>query len=487
MPDIDFTQMTEAEIQHTLRNLSPKAKEEVARRVNARMSAERKLWYCLDRQCNGEAHEGFEYAHARADQQPPAGIDWLIWLISGGRGSGKTRSGSEYTRQVSKKIQWIGLVGPTVPAARDVMIEGESGLLAVCRRAGEPANYEPSKRRVTFASGARAQIFSAEEPDRLRGPQHGFVWADEPAHWPNVEDVWDMIMFGLRLPPRPHILLTTTPKPTEWMREVMADSGTRVSRVSTYANIKNLAEEVARRILSKYEGTRLGRQEIYGEVIDDVDGALWESTMFQYVDEADLPEFDRVVVGIDPAGSAGKKSDLTGIIGAGCRGNDFYALADKSGTYTPSGWANAAIDMYNDLKADAIVVERNYGGDMCRATLVAEGFEGRVIEARATDGKRLRAEPISALYEQGRGYHVKGLQKLEAEQVSWVPGHGRSPNRVDALVWCGTELMKTGSGVMSLGIPKGRQLLTAGAGAMRRGLALPGGIRRQPNGLAGMR
>lgn len=458
--DEDDDDLTDEQFAKQLRRLSPKAKAALAARVEARLSADRKVWFCdRKRACDGKPHEGYNYAHARGDQWPPPGVSWIVWVLRGGRGSGKTRTGSEYTRHISKHIPWIGLIAPTGPAARTVMIEGESGIIAACERAGEKCEYEPSKQRITFQSGARAQIFSAEEPERIRGNQFGFVWGDEWAHWENAVEVWDNMMFALRLGKRPHVLGTTTPLPTEFVKEVLAHEDTVATGVSTFANIDNLAAAVVKRILDRYEGTYQGRQEIYGEVIDDRQGALWQSNQFHYVDIV-TRLMDRVVVGIDPAGSQGKRSDLTGIIVAGKQADAIYAIDDVSGKFSPAGWARAAINAYDKYKADAIVVERNYGGDMCRATLKAEGFTGRIVEAKATDGKRLRAEPIAALYEQHeaeagvRAYHARGgrLAKLESEMVSWIPGEGKSPNRVDAYIWCATHLTRRG-GAGSMGDP----------------------------------
>lgn len=453
---------SDEELLRTIRQLSPKAKTELAKRVDARMNVERKVWFCnRGRACDGKKHEGFMYPHARGDQWPPPGMSWIVWVLRGGRGSGKTRTGSEYTRWVSKKVQHLGLIAPTGPAARTVMIEGESGIIAACERAGEYTTgmYEPSKQRITFQSGARAQIFSAEEPERIRGNQFGYVWGDEWAHWENASEVWDNMLFALRLGDRPHVLGTTTPLPTEFVKEVLDHEDTVATGVSTHANIDNLAATVVKRILDRYEGTYQGRQEIYGEVIDDREGSLWKSEQFHYVNIS-TRQMDRVVVGIDPAGSQGKRSDMTGIIVAGKQGDAIYAIDDVSGKYSPAGWARAAINAYDKYKADAIVVETNYGGQMCRATLKAEGFTGRIVEAKATDGKRLRAEPIAALYEQNdgeagvRAYHARGgkVAKLESEMVSWIPGEGKSPNRVDAFVWCATHLTKRG-GKASMGDP----------------------------------
>jgi phage terminase large subunit-like protein len=430
------------DVTRLLSRLSADGRAELVRRVQQIESGGQQAWFCtVGRGCDGQPHAGADYPHARGNQWPPPGVDWLIWAIIAGRGAGKTRGGAEYTRQVSHKLSWIGIVGPTNQAVRDVQIEGESGLVAVCERAGEPCVYEPTKKRVTFANGNIAHLFSAEEPKRLRGPQHTFIWADEPAHWDDVKAVWDMMMFGLRLKPRPHVLLTTTPLPSDWMKAVLANPRTRTSRFSTYENIGNLAPDFAQAILDAYEGTYLGRQEIHGELIDDRVGALWSSASFLYADPS-TRSFDRIVVGVDPAGSAGKRSDETGIIVAGVLDGALYVLDDLTGKYSPQGWATQVRIAYERWSADAIVVERNYGGDMVRETMLSAGYEGRIIEARATDGKRLRAEPVAAFYERGEAFHARGLTKLETEMVSWVPGEGRSPNRVDALVWCATELKR---------------------------------------------
>lgn len=465
------------ELMRELRTLSPKAKAALAQQVDARLSAERKLWFCdVGSTCDGKPHGKFNYPHARADQWPPPGIDWLTWLIRGGRGSGKSRTGAEYTRNVAKKIPWIALVGPTAAAARDVMVEGESGIIVCCERAGEKVDWEPSKRRITFPSGARATLFSAEEPDRLRGPQHGFAWADEPAHWPNVEDVWDMLLFGMRLPPRPHILATTTPIPSEWMIETIEDPLTRSVGVSTYANIDNLAPIVAERILKRYEGTRLGRQEIYGEIVADVEGALWSTESFVYIEPKNFL-FDRIVVAIDPAGSTGKRSDMTGVVVVALLGENIYVLEDATAKYSPAGWARKAMGLYEKWSADAIVAEKNFGGDMVESNMRNNEYKGRLILVRATDGKRVRAEPISALYEQGRAFHARGLEKLEGEMVSWIPGQGSSPNRVDALVWGATDLLKTtSSGIANISSAHGRLggAPNSGPGTKRGALAALG-------------
>lgn len=455
------------EIAKYLKRVAPKSADEIVSRVNARLSGDRKVWFCGDRECDGKPHGKFPYPHARGDQYPPPGMDWLTWLLRGGRGSGKTRTGSEYTRYISKKIPYLLLIGPTFQAIRDVMIEGPSGLIHACIEAGEAYKYEPAKKRFTFASGAVATLMSAEEPQRIRGGNFGFLWGDEPAHWDDPDEAWRQALLTLRIGRRPHALATTTPLPNDFMRTLIAKENTRAIGVSTYANIHNLAPNVAKEILSQFEGTFFEKQEIYGEMIDDREGALWSSLQFAedgfYFDWAEVAgSMDRIVVGVDPAGSQNKRSDLTGVVVGGKRGDVLYAIDDLSGKYSPAGWAQTAIRAYEQYKADAIVVERNYGGDMVRATLKAERFGGRIIEAKATDGKRVRAEPISAKYEQKLARHRRrtptaGVAKLEAEMVSWIPGEGHSPNRVDAWVWAASSLTR-GGGVADLGNP-GKQSL----------------------------
>lgn len=460
----------ESELAAYLRKMDPKSKAKFAARAAARMSQTRQVWYCGDRECDGQPHGVYNYPHARGSkrddlrgsQYPPPGMDWVTWLMLAGRGSGKSKTGSEYTRYISKKIQYLGLVGPTGPALRNVMIEGKSGLIKACEAAGEytPGMYEPSKQRFTFNNGAVATLFTAEEPERIRGANLGFAWCDEPAFWSDPQAVWDMLMFTLRDGVRPHVLATTTPLPSDFIKGLVAMPTTFTVSGSTYDNRANLPPIYFQQILDKYEGTYLGRQEIYGEIIDDRQGALWSSEQFQHPDfyfdwDVFKGTMDRIVVGVDPAGSNNKRSDLTGIVVGGRRGEMLYAIDDLSLKASPSGWANAVINAVDRYKADAVAVERNYGGDMVRHTLQAEGFKGRIIEANATDGKRVRAEPVSARYEQHLARHRRGgpVQKLESEMVSWVPGEGKSPNRVDAWVWAAWSLTRGGgqAGIADLG------------------------------------
>jgi phage terminase large subunit-like protein len=338
------------------------------------------------------------------------------------------------------------------------MVEGVSGILA-CSPPGSRPEWEPSKKKLTWPNGCIAHGFSAEEPDRLRGPQFGFAWADEPAHFPLGQMVWDNMLFGLRMGHNPKVVATSTPKPTKFFKALVAEETTVIHRPSTYANLANLADTFKRVILNRYEGTRLGRQELHGEILEDVEGALWSWDMFQWIDEA--PQLTRIVVGVDPAGGHKPGNDETGIIVVGFGvDRNLYVLGDGSGRYTPGGWATRANAEYEDYQADAIVPEKNYGGEMVKHTLESSGYRGaRIIPVTSRRGKAIRAEPIVALYEKHRVFHVgkRGdLSTLEDELTTWVPGDGDSPNRLDALVHAATELAK---GVMPAAISSPNDLL----------------------------
>jgi phage terminase large subunit-like protein len=402
-----------------------------------------KPFYCPNPGCDGHPHTDWTWEHARPDQRPPLWSgDWLTWLLSGGRGSGKTRTGAEVTHRVTRRTSRIALVAATGPDLRDTMVEGVSGILA-CSPPGKRPEWEPSKKKLTWPNGCIAHGFSAEEPDRLRGPQFGFAWADEPAHYPLGQAVWDNVLFGLRMGTNPKVVATSTPKPTKFFKTLVGEPDTVTHRVSTYENLANLADTFKRTVLNRYEGTRLGRQELHGEVLEDVEGALWSWDMFQWVDEA--PQLTRIVVGVDPAGGHKPSNDETGIVTVGIGvDKNLYVLADRSDRLTPAGWAGRANSEYLDFSADAICAEKNYGGEMVKHTLESVGYVGaRILLVNSRRGKAIRAEPIVALYEKHRVFHVgkRGdLSALEDEQTSWVPGEGDSPNRMDALVHAATEL-----------------------------------------------
>jgi phage terminase large subunit-like protein len=305
-------------------------------------------------------------------------------------------------------------------------------------------SYEPSKRRLTWGNGAMATLFSAEEPERLRGPQHDAIWADELAAWKNAQDAWDMAMFGLRLGTNPQVMVSTTPKPIPLLRALLRDPTTEVTRATTHSNKANLADAFLAQIVKKYEGTRLGRQELAGELLEEAEGALWNRNMIERARVTNaLPAMKRIVVAVDPAVTAKAESNLTGIVAAGLgvdgRG---YILADSSDRYSPDAWARKAVAQFDSLKADRIVAEGNQGGDLVRHTIQSVRPNAPVTIVHASRGKQARAEPIAALYEQGRIGHAGTFTELEDQMCTWEPlGDQPSPDRIDAMVWAFTELM----------------------------------------------
>jgi len=355
-----------------------------------------------------------------------------------GRGFGKTRCGAEETRRRAEGAlaERIALVAPTAADARDVMVEGESGILACAPRWNRPV-YEPSKRRLTWPNGVIATTYSADEPERLRGPQHDFAWCDEVAAWRYAE-AWDMLMFGLRLGDNPQCAVTTTPKPKKLIRRLVKDQNCIVVRGSTYENRPNLAPAFFSQIVKVYEGTTLGKQELHGELLEDMPGALWSRDTIK---RGSAPEYERIVVAIDPAVTSSAESDETGIVVAGRSGDYFYVLEDLSGRYSPKQWANIAVNAYFKHRADRIIGEVNNGGDMIENTIRQVSADVSYKEVRATRGKAIRAEPIAALYEQGRGLHITMFDQLEEQLCGWTIEADWSPDRLDALVWAATELM----------------------------------------------
>jgi len=327
------------------------------------------------------------------------------------------------------------------------MIEGDSGLLAISRPDFRPL-YEPSKRCLTWPNGAIAMAYSGDEPDQLRGPQHDAAWADEPAKWKYPQEAWDNLEFGLRLGAHPRIVATTTPRPIKLIRDLLQDPMTVVTRGSTYDNIANLAPSFLDRMTRRYEGTRLGRQELHAELLEDVPGALWQRQHIETYRVPRIPELSRVLVGIDPAMSSGENANETGIIIAG-KGQDghAYVLEDLSCRLSPDGWARRAISGYHRHRADRIVAEVNNGGDLVERVIRTVDRSVPYRPVRASRGKAIRAEPVAALYEQGRVHHVGLFADLEDQMCAFTPDqYGGSPDRVDALVWCLTELLLTQQG-----------------------------------------
>jgi len=379
---------------------------------------------------------------ARPEQLAPPG-DWNLWMVKAGRGWGKTRTGAEWVRERAKRSdERIAFIGRTAADVRDVMVEGPTGILRVFPDDQRPL-YEPSKRRITFPSGAVASCFSADEPDLLRGPQHSTIWCDELAAWRFDREAWDNAMLGLRLGNHPRAIITTTPRPTKLVREILGRSDCVVTGGSTYDNSGNLADNFLTAILGRYEGTRLGRQEIEAELLEDNPGALWTQGLIDRLRVRQAPQLKRIAVAIDPAVTSKDDSDETGIIcgGLGVDGHG-YIMADLSGKLAALEWAQAACDWYEANGADRIVAETNNGGDLVEATIRTVNPMVSYKAVTATRGKIIRAEPIAALYEQGKVHHVGQFPLLEDQMTTFDPATSRkSPDRMDAAVWLLSDLM----------------------------------------------
>jgi predicted phage terminase large subunit-like protein len=380
---------------------------------------------------------------ARPNQIAPQG-DWATWLILAGRGFGKTRSGAEWTRETWKAgAGRIALVAETAADARDVLVEGQSGILAISPKAERPL-YEPSKRRLTWPNGAMATLYNGTEPDQLRGPEHHAAWVDEIAKYACPDDTWDNLQFGLRLGDHPRVCVTTTPRPIPLLRKIIADPQSVVTRGSTYDNAANLPARFLATIKDRYEGTRLGRQELHAEMLDDVVGAIWTRAMIE-VDKTE-PQMGRVVVAVDPSGTKGdsEESNSVGIVVAGKRMDGrYHVIEDATCDLGPAGWGRRVVEMFTRHKADRIVAESNFGGAMVEAVIRTSAKNVPVKMVSASRGKVVRAEPIAALYEQRQVTHAPGLSALEDQMMQMtLSGYvgGGSPDRVDALVWAMTEL-----------------------------------------------
>lgn len=379
---------------------------------------------------------------ARDKQMLPDGV-WSTWMILAGRGFGKTRTGAETIRYWVETGQGkrIALVARTAADVRDVMVEGESGLLAICPPWNKPV-YEPSKRRLRWPNGAIATTYSGDKPDQLRGPQHDKAWCDEIAAW-RYPDSWDQLQFGMRLGDNPQVVVTTTPRPIKIVREILADPTTISTRGSTYENSANLAPSALARLKSKYENTRLGQQELYAVLLDDNPYALWKRGNIDATRVIKSPDLKRVIVAIDPAVSTNEDSDETGIVVVGQSSDgQCYVLDDMTLSASPDQWAKQAISAYHKYKADRIIAEVNNGGDMVEYTIRTVDALIPFKQVRASRGKQTRAEPIAALYEQLKVHHVGMFAELEDQMCQWMPGD-KSPDRMDALVWAISELTST--------------------------------------------
>jgi phage terminase large subunit-like protein len=360
-----------------------------------------------------------------------------------GRGTGKTRTGAETSAHWAHGFPGArsALVGPTYKDIRETMVEGESGLLAVIPRQ-YVASWVKTSLTLTLTNGSVFEGFPATEPERLRGPQHHFVWGDEVGAW-TKEEALDLLLLGLRLGPRPRVVFTTTPRSRPLVRKIINRSTTRLTRGSTYDNLANLSPTFAAEVLATYAGSRYERQEIFGELIDDVEGALWTLLELDTLRVDEAPELLRCVIGVDPAGGG---RDKTGIVAAGRGVNgDGYVLADRSGQLHPEEWAKRAIAAYREFKADRIVAEKNYGGEMVEHTIRSVDPHVPVRLVSATRGKVIRAEPIATLYRQGHVHHVGPHKELEDQMTQWTQDAGTSPDRMDALVWALTDVMENSS------------------------------------------
>lgn len=449
-------------------------------------------WLCDVPDCDGLPHPGRRNPHSRADQRAPADADWDYWALFAGRGFGKTRTGAEWVIDQARVHPRGALVGPTAADVRDIMVEGESGILACARPTFRP-EYQPSKRRLVYPNGSMQFCYSADEPERLRGPQHHYGWADELAAWRYIQYAWDMLMMGMRLGEHPRICVTTTPRPLPLIKELAKSERCRMVSGSTYANLHNLAPTFARTVLDRYSGTTLGRQELDAEILTELPGALVAMRLIETARVREAPELDRVVVGVDPAGTG--TGDEAGVVVVG-RGKDdghAYVLADHSGQMTARRTGLTAWTAFYDHGAAYLVYEDNFGKQWLRDGLVdayadyhgltaeerrlvldesgdedaPEDIEVDVVDENgepappkiitspyrhlrkvtAQHGKALRAQPVAMRYEQGRVHHVGSFPELEDQLTTWNPHaktqrENESPDRVDALVHAATHLLK---------------------------------------------
>jgi len=402
-------------------------------------------------------------AWAHESQLPPDGEGWRVWLMMAGRGFGKTRAGAEWVHALAsgKSGKRIALIGATIQEARSIMVEGVSGLLRVARLHGERLSWEPSLGKLKWRNGSEAQLFSGESPDGLRGPEHDYAWADELAKWARPDEAWDNLQMGLRRGPRARALITTTPRPLPLLERIRDDKWTVTTTGRTDENI-NLDRKYVEVMKATYGGTRLGRQELDGELIEDVEGALWPRALIERCRVRPLAPtplthgergFERVVVGVDPPAGVGAAVDACGIVVAGRIDGKLYVLADESCQgLRPEGWARRVAAAVARWDADIVVAEANNGGAMVESVLKAAEVEVRVKLVHASRGKAARAEPVALRFESGKAFLAGSFPELEDELAGLTAGGGnegpsRSPDRADAMVWALTELSETRSGM----------------------------------------
>jgi phage terminase large subunit-like protein len=437
------------------------------------------LWLCDRPGCNGAPHPGRQGPHARLNQRPPADdIEWDTWLLLAGRGFGKSRTGAEWSWRQAQHLERGALVGPTAADTRDILVEGESGILASAPSTFRPV-YEPSKRKLTYPNGAVQHLYSADEPDRMRGPQHHYGWADELAAWRKLQYAWDMLQMGMRLGAHPQVCVTTTPRPLPLIKALIKDPLAFVTKGTTYDNLANLAPTFRRAVVEKYEGTTLGKQELDADILDDMPGALIARAVIERNRRDSCPELLLTVVAMDPAGTG--QADETGIIGGGhgVDGRD-YITHDRSAKLSPRESAKAVWRLYKEIDADCIVYEDNFGKEWVREVLRSVWMELHpgvptpvMHQVTATKGKKLRAQPVVMRYEQNKVSHVGVLGELEDQYTTWIPEEDQnSPDRVDAAVHLVTFLMKRyGQGVVSIASPHGVRPGGRSPAAMGRPLA----------------
>ena len=390
-------------------------------------------------------------------QLPPEG-EWFTWVIMGGRGAGKTRAGAEWVRSIVEGIKpmdfggarRVALVGETVDQVREIMIFGDSGIIA-CSPPDRRPEWEASRRRLVWPNGATAQVFSAHDPESLRGPQFDAAWADELAKWKKAEETWTMLQFGMRLGERPRQCVTTTPRRTPVLKQILENPSTVLTHAATQANRANLAESFLREVQARYAGTRMGRQELEGILLEDAEGALWTTSMLEGLRSGEPGKLSRIVVAVDPPVSGHGGSDECGIVVAGVNAEgqpkdwQAFVLEDASvSASSPTVWAEAAIAAMRRHDADRLVAEVNQGGELVETVIRQIDPMVPYRGVHASRGKIARAEPIAALYEQGRVKHLRGLGSLE-DQMCLMTSNGfqgkGSPDRVDALVWALHDLM----------------------------------------------
>jgi phage terminase large subunit-like protein len=406
---------------------------------------------------------------AHDSQWPPPDEGWRTWLMMAGRGFGKTRAGAEwiYRLATGRRSLRIALVGASINDTRRVMIEGVSGLLSIARRRRHRLNWEPTMGRLRWSNGSEAQLFSGDNADGLRGPEHDFAWADELAKWRRAEEAWVNLRMGLRRGTRARALVTTTPRPMELLKRMMAEPWTVTTSGKTSDNI-NLDEKTIEVLTATYGGTRIGRQELDGELLADVEGALWTREVIERSraipllhHPADGPpprgklgeEYDRILVGVDPPAGGGENSDACGIVVCGSRGEALYVLEDATVRgLSPEGWASRVAAAAARWDTGLVVAEANNGGAMVESVLKAADFGLRVRLVHASRGKCARAEPIALKFETWKAFFAGLFPELEAELGGMIAGGGyegpgRSPDRADAMVWGMTVLSETRSGV----------------------------------------